>query len=384
MNGRRPVVPATSSVIPSNTDPKAKILVLTSSFGGGHRMVARTLAETLRTRRPYWDVQVLDFFEEFVGAGFARAVAISYVLSARRMPFLYGAFYDLAQWVGEHKTLQAWVNRLGRARLRDYLQHERPDLIVSTYPTPSAVTADLKCRGLIRAPLVTTLTDFATHSQWVHEGVDLYIVGHEGVRRELVALGVPETRVQATGVPIRPGFVPPEKRPNDGGVLITVGAQGMLRRAEALCRAVAACAPRTVVICGHDRVLQRRLKPMVQALNGALEVRGFVDDIHRYCAAASLFVGKPGGVTVAEMCAVGLPMVLYGAIPGQEHANQEFLLRAGAARVSRTTAEARGIVSELLSRPAELAQMARYTLALGKPRATEDAVSAITDLCGRG
>ena len=35
---------------------------------------------------------------------------------------------------------------------------------------------------------------------------------------------------------------------------------------------------------------------------------------------------KPGGLTVSEALASGLPMALYDAIPGQEEENEEFLV----------------------------------------------------------
>ena len=346
-------------------------------------MIAQTVAATLGDLRPHWDIEVLDFFEEFVGPSFSRAVAWSYGFSARNAPFLYGGFYGAAQWVGEHRRLQGGLNRVGRRRLRDYVRNRRPDVVVSTYPTPSAVLCNLKRRGEVSVPSVTVLTDCASHSQWIHEGVDLYIVGHEALREELVRLGVPGGRIQASGVPVRPGFTPRGDCPVDGPVLITVGAEGMLRRAEALCRAVAQCAPRTIVVCGRDEALRRGLESMVRALGGALEVYPFVEDIDRHYAGASLFVGKPGGVTVAEALAVGLPMVLYGAIPGQERANESFVLAGGAGRMATSIPEVCAIVTELLADPDQLAGMSQRAAALGTPNAARDAASSIIDLVER-
>jgi processive 1,2-diacylglycerol beta-glucosyltransferase len=361
-------------------DGRPTVTVLTSSFGGGHRMIARTVAATVRDLRPEWDVEVLDFFEEFVGRSFSRGVAWSYGFSARSAPFLYGSFYRTAQWIGEHRRVQSWLNRVGRRRLCDYVRSRRPNAVVSTYPTPSAVLCALKRQGEVSVPSVTILTDCASHSQWIHGGVDLYLVGHEGLRDDLIRLGVPGERIRASGVPVRPGFTPRESCPSDGPVLITVGAEGMLRRAGALCRAVAQCAPRTVVVCGHDKALQRRLEPLAHESRGALEVYPFVEDIHRHYAAASLLVGKPGGVTVAEAMAVGLPMVTYGAIPGQERANESFVVAAGAGRAARTIPEVRAIVTELLADPDQLARLARRAGVLGRPGAAHEAASSIIDL----
>jgi len=364
-------------------DGRPTVTVLTSSFGGGHRMIAQTVAAAIRELRPEWDVEVLDFFEKFVGRSFSRGVAWSYGFSARNAPFLYGSFYRTAQWVGAHPRLQGGLNRVGRRRLRDYLRSRRPSVVISTYPTPSAVLCSLKRRGEVDVPSVTILTDCASHSQWIHEGVDLYIVGHQGLREDLIRLGVPGERIQASGVPVRPGFVPRASCPADGPVLITVGAEGMLRRAETLCRAVAQRAPRIVVVCGRDESLRRALESLAPTLDGALEVHGFVEDIHRHYGRASLFVGKPGGVTVAEALVVGLPMVVYGAIPGQERANVAFVVAAGAGRATRTIPEVCATVGELLGDPGQLADMAHRAAALGMPNAAHDAASSVIDLVER-
>ena len=363
--------------------PGAAVTILTSSFGGGHRMAAVTVAAALRDLRPDWDIEVVDFFEQFVSSRFSRGVAWTYGWSARRAPLMYGGVYATAQWVGERPRLQRWMDRVGRRRLRAYLRRRRPDVVVNTYPTPSAVLAALKRRGDIEVPSATILTDWESHSQWIHEGVDLYLVAHEALKAELTELGVPAERVQATGVPIRPGFVARPTTPTDGPVLVTVGAHGMMRRAEALCCALAQRAPRTVVVCGHDRSLRRRLEPLARGLGGRLEVHGFVDDIHRHYATASLLVGKPGGVTIAEALAVGLPMVLYGAIPGQERANQRFVVEAGVARAARTVAQTSAAAVELLEHPEDLVRMGRLAAALGKPDAARAAAAAIIDLCER-
>jgi processive 1,2-diacylglycerol beta-glucosyltransferase len=368
---------------PPHEGRSAVVTILTSSFGGGHRMVATTVADAVNELRPEWDVEVIDFFEAFVGRRFSRLVRFSYGFSARRAPYLYGGFYRAAQWVGERRRLQSRLNRVGRARLRAYLHTRRPDIVVSTYPTPAAVLSDLKLVGEVDAATVTILTDCAQHSQWVHKGVDLYIVGFEELRRSLIALGVPADRVQASGVPIRPCFTPRRDHPQDGPLLITVGAQGMLRHASGLCRALAQRVPKTVVVCGRDERLRRQLGPLAETLNGALEVHGFVEDIHELCADASILVGKPGGVTVAEALCVGLPMVVYGAIPGQERENERLIVAAGAARSARNVGEACAVAVELLSRPEELRRMARAARALGKPRAAYDAASAIIRLYER-
>ena len=46
---------------------------------------------------------------------------------------------------------------------------------------------------------------------------------------------------------------------------------------------------------------------------------------------ASLLITKAGGVSVAEALAIGVPLVLFGSLAGQEEANTDFLVSRGVA-----------------------------------------------------
>ncbi len=52
----------------------------------------------------------------------------------------------------------------------------------------------------------------------------------------------------------------------------------------------------------------------------------FTSEVSKYMSAADLIITKPGGLTVSEALACGLPMALFGAIPGQEEENANFLV----------------------------------------------------------
>ncbi len=369
---------------PSSATPPARVTILTSSYGGGHSMVAKTVAAALLELRPDCHIEIIDFFDSFVGSRFNNVVSTAYVQSVRKAPFLYGMFYYLTQKIGERSVLQSRLNRVGRQSLHQHLKARSPDLVINCYPTPAGVVSDLKVSGAVRVPSVTVMTDFAVHSQWVHSGADLYIVGSEGVRQGVIERGIPSDRVLATGIPVRPCFRPPEQRPPDGPVLVTVGAVGMLKGAVALCRALTKAVDRTVVICGHDTGLKQRLAPIEALQDGRLQVHGFVDDVHRHMSKARLLVGKPGGVTASEALAVGLPMVLCGMIPGQEQENAKFLVSEGAARAPGTRSELCHVVRQLLASPDELAQMSARAQALGRPDSASDAAAAIVDVMEAG
>ena len=58
----------------------------------------------------------------------------------------------------------------------------------------------------------------------------------------------------------------------------------------------------------------------------ATKLMFYTNEVSKYMHMADLIVTKPGGLTVSESIAVGLPMGLFKAIPGQEEQNAEFLV----------------------------------------------------------
>ena len=344
-------------------------------------MVARAVREALLAVRPSWRVEIIDFFEQFVGARFNRSVAGGYLASLQVAPFLYGLFYRAVGRIGESDRLQARLNAVGRKRLRAHLVGHPADLVATTYPTPAGVVSSLRLSGAVDTRLVTILTDYAVHSQWTHPGVDLYIVGNEGIREKLLRRGIPAAAVMTTGIPIRECFAGPRlARPGKGPLLVMVGALGRVRGTFRLCRALSGIADRTIVLCGHDDQLRRGLLGLDAASNGRLDVRGFVEEAGQLMAEARLLVTKPGGVTVSEALAMGLPMVAYGTIPGHERENEKLIVGAGAALGARSVAAVCDEVARLLGDDQTLSAMSERAAALGRPHAAWDAAAAIVSL----
>ncbi len=114
-----------------------------------------------------------------------------------------------------------------------------------------------------------------------------------------------------------------------------------------------------------------------------LRVIGFTDEIHQWMSAADLVLTKPGGLTVAEALACGVPLVLMNPIPGQEERNSDFVLEQSAAIKVNHANLVGHRVAALLNDRERLARMRCAAQALGRPNASRaivaDALSLIRD-----
>jgi processive 1,2-diacylglycerol beta-glucosyltransferase len=371
--------------------PKTDVLILSASYGDGHQQAARALAAALQEAKPQLEVEILDFFR-FVNPLFNAVTRCSYIQTVRLAPRLYGTFYRLTGNIAPDSVFQRRLNRLGVAKLAHFLDDRRPGLIVCTYPTPAGVLSELRRTGRVRVPVVTVITDNAVHSQWIHSHVDRYLVPCDAVRRGLLDRGVPPGRVAVTGIPINPKFARRRDAlalreqwglaPDVPVVLVMSGAYGMLGGTQDIARLLADFpAPlQAVVVCGHDRRLRQRLEPLARQASRPLHVFGFLNTIDELMAQADLLITKAGGLTTAEALAVGLPMLIYRPIPGQEEENTAFLTRAGAAVAAADLDALASRLRELLTQPERLAELRAAALAVRQPHAAETAARLLLEL----
>ena len=121
----------------------------------------------------------------------------------------------------------------------------------------------------------------------------------------------------------------------------------------------------------------------------AVRVVDFLDPMADGYAVADLVVSRAGMITVAELCAWGLPSILVplptAAADHQTH-NARVLAEAGAARLllqSELTPEVLAqSVTELLREGSARETMAARAKARGRPRAAREIVSRLLTLVG--
>ena len=134
----------------------------------------------------------------------------------------------------------------------------------------------------------------------------------------------------------------------------------------------------------HEEFAARHRPPAVQVID-------FLDPMADGYAVADLVVSRAGMITVAELCAWGLPSILVplptAAADHQTH-NARVLAEAGAAAMLPAGGAHAGEAGEgrsatLLADRARRDAMAARALARGRPRAADEIVSRLLTLSGR-
>ncbi|HYM91289.1 MAG TPA: hypothetical protein VEW91_06615, partial [bacterium] len=247
------------------------ISILSCNYGGGHRRVGETIAAEWESRTG-GRAEVVDYFAEFVHPVFDAVTKFSYIQSVRRAPGMYGMFYRATGEIKPDSLVQRAINRMGLERLDRYLEAKRPDVVCCVHCTPAGTMSDLKILGRTTIPCLTVITDYVTHSQWIHPSVDRYCVPAAAVRDGLQSRGVPGDRISVTGLPIAGKFLRPYDReplmrrfglvPHRPVVLVMAGAYAMLGGVGDVVRVLARF-PRplqALVVCGHGQRLVQQVR----------------------------------------------------------------------------------------------------------------------------
>jgi processive 1,2-diacylglycerol beta-glucosyltransferase len=106
-------------------------------------------------------------------------------------------------------------------------------------------------------------------------------------------------------------------------------------------------------------------------------VRGWVDNMHEWMAAADLLLSKPGASTVNEAINAGLPLVAFAPLPGNERRLCDCIEKWQVGRWARKAKDISVILNYLLSSPQDRRPFRKNAQAMALPRAAYDGAEAI-------
>lgn len=311
-----------------------KIMLLTAATGGGHIRAAHAVEQYIRQNTGF-DVVTVDALKA-VNRFLDKTVCDAYLFMAKNIPAMFGRLYRRTNKQNLFSDLVPKLSGLFSNLLLRSIADYDPDVIITTHPFATEMVAALKEDGLVQAPLICIITDYGVHRAYVADQVDAYVTASEDMVAELKEYGVDESRVHPFGIPVHGVFF--EKKDRDAllrqlhldpalpTILFMAGSFGVSNIIK-LCGDLenTRVPMQIIVITGKNKKLYRAFEKEFADFKLPTRLVYFTDEVERYMYAADLLVTKPGGLTVSEALACGLPMAVFDAIPGQEEDNAEFL-----------------------------------------------------------
>ncbi len=370
-----------------------RVLILSASAGTGHIRAAEALERAFSQRSAVAQVVHVDALR-FTNKLFRDFYSKLYTQLVENAPSILGWWYKQSDEPWKTDRMRFMLDRLNLGPLIEFIEDFSPHTTICTHFLPAEIISHLIEKKKLNARLSITVTDFDFHAMWLTRTFHRYFVALEETKIHLTKLGLPPERIAVTGIPIHSEFRPitplerPQLRedlglqPHTSTILLSAGALGVTP-AQAILHALRdlTCPAQIIMICGRNKELfedvQATLKKTPLPSHITLKLLGYTYEMHQWMQASDLYIGKPGGLTISEALATGLPMVITSPIPGQEERNSDHLLEKGAAIKCNTLTTLTYKIESLLLHPSRLITMRRAALRLAQPHATQKIVSAL-------
>lgn len=355
-----------------------KALILTAPYGQGHMQASNALAESFEQKG--YEVITYDMVSEerpFITKVLKKSYQQFYRPGLRK---LYGASFKTTDTLMKYRItgIKRPLLISGDKRALMKLEAFNPDVVIMTYPLQIFYTILMKWEKQV--PVYTVVTDFHTHSFWMHKRVTGYFFAHPEIEVEtLKKLPKINGKTHALGIPIRKQFTEKVRTPElKQTIVYNAGAFGVNKNAADTFQFLLQKLPYTIqVICGKNEKMFNELIQLVPQYPNQLEVFGFVDDIASLYNAADIVITKAGGITVSEVAATQVIPLFIEGVPGQEEANIEFFVRHGAGFRIKSPEQSTRLITSLLSDDEIRHRVQKNLEAIGKPNAADNIVHYI-------
>jgi len=380
--------------------PKLRILVLTSSTGGGHDARAEAFAE--------WCFQL---YQHNVDVRIEQMLEKSSVVN-RTGVRLYNRLQLSAPWV--HKVFYAVVELLSYLNRRkvtfgaeyyvQVLQEYRPHLVLSVHDCLNRGYFQL-AREVLGAGQVRCATYCGEFSggwgysrNWIEPTVDRYFSRTPTANDYAVKKGIPREKTRVRGYLMLPKahlevFSIPERRdfrmqqlgldPDRFTVFLATGGNGANNHLELLPRLLKhAARVQAIIICGKDKETYNKLVHWrATHPEFTCHLEGYSDIVHLLMQASDAIVTRGGTTTCAKALHFQCPIIFnaFGGIMPQEELTWKFFRNGADSPKIENAGDFARIIDGWLADPAGYSRAREKFLAL---RYEEDPTVLIEELVG--
>ncbi len=379
---------------------RIRILVLTSSTGGGHDARAEAFAEwCFQLYRHEVDVRIEQMLEK--SSAINRFGVNLYNRIQRGAPWMHKVFFTLVECLS---FINARKVTIGGAYYLAVLAEYRPHLVFSVHDCLNRgyFQRARKLLGPDRVRCATYCGEFSGgwgySRNWIEPSVDRYFSRTPTARDYAVKQGIPADRARVRGYLMRPRahlevFDPAQRtafrigrlglQPDLFTVFLATGANGAHNHLEllpVLARQADRC--QAIVICGQNKEAYNEVIHW-RALNPDFNcyVEGFSEIVHLLMQASDVIVTRGGTSTCAKALHFRCPIIFnaFGGIMPQEELTWKFFRNGAGSEKIGSAAEFAAILHRWLESPAAYARSREDFLAL---RYEEDPTLLIDELVG--
>ena len=370
----------------------ADVQLWATTTGGGHRRVAEAVKRALEEQGPPGIRVAIDDPLLSGALPHARLLLLSYGPLVRSSPGIWGLLFRTFARPAARRALEHFLMSGLSGAMTTLTAARQPRVVVNCHPLlgPAAFRA---AQGLVApARMLTLITDLTVvHPGWLSPAGARFLSPSAIASSWCSGQGIPSAQIVETGLPVDPLLARTARDPasreslrrelgldSDRLCLIVGGGGEGAGRMQLLVRALATSGLpiQLVVLCGRNRQLLSWLRGHRFQL--PVKALPYTPDPSAWLLAADCYVGKAGPSALCEAAAAGLGILVTDALPGQESANRQLLVDAGAARAVASAADLLLVVARMCDHKDRLlSSLQRASAAWSRPEAASLAAAEI-------
>ncbi|MDQ0198677.1 MGDG synthase family glycosyltransferase [Neobacillus ginsengisoli] len=328
-----------------------KILVISSDHTGhGHKSIAESLQEKIGVNT-HIDIHVVDGFA--LGGTALLNIGKTYGPITRYSAQLWNAIWHFSAM--NSFLVDKCVEVMIRNNFLALLNEVKPDLILSIHPNFNGSVINILRKENIHIPFGTLIADLVNiYPLWADGRADFILSPTDEAKEKCLEFGVPEEKINVVGFPVRERFHCHSGNRNSGkstiNFLMMSGGEGV-GNMSAIAEELLEHFDCTVsIIAGRNEKLKMELESSLKDRFGdRAQIYGFVKNIQDLMLAADIAITRGSPNVMFEAVSTNLPIIITGALPGQEKDNPWFAEKHNLGVFCKNTEHLTSIIKGLLA-----------------------------------
>ncbi|MCM3767049.1 MGDG synthase family glycosyltransferase [Neobacillus niacini] len=306
-----------------------KLLIISSDITGhGHRSITESLCEKVKSHYRV-KIHVVDGFS--LGTPLLSTIGKAYGPITRNSETLWKLIWKLS--ASTPHLVDTIIETLIKDEFLTLLDEVKPDVILSVHPNFNGSILNILEKQQLNIPFITLIADLVNISPlWADRRANYIISPTLEAQNKCAQFGIPAKKIKMTGFPVRSRFLrkdgqqrPRYKKEKPLTCLIMSGGEGV-GNMEKIARSLLNHFDCTVkIVAGRNKKLKTKLEKSLNSQYGdRVEIYGFTKNVQDLMHTADIAFTRGSPNVMFEAIAANTPLIITGALPGQEKDNPAF------------------------------------------------------------
>ena len=336
---------------------KKVLLISSDNTGHGHKSITESLCEKIKIDHDA-EIHVVDGFS--LGGPFLLSIGKSYGPITRKAENVWRMVYHLSS--DNPKAINSFIEILIRNRFLELLEEVKPDLILSVHPNFNGSILNILEKQYIKIPFITLIADLVNISPlWMDARADYIISPTIEAREKCIEYGIPAQNIKVMGFPVRSRFFRNNSnrkaRYQEGTplkCLIMSGGEGVGNMKQIAENMLDHFDCKVKIVAGRNAKLKAKLEQsLISKYGDKVEIYGFTKNIQDLMLASDVAITRGSPNVMFEAIASNTPIIITGALPGQEEDNPAFAEKSNLGVVCKNTNAIHDTLTQLLQNNGE-------------------------------